>query len=243
MTHTLENEFDLINELLSYGICITQRQATTLLYHLDLVIAKNKYINLTRINDLQSGITKHIVDSLIILPSLFPHLNSECNFVDIGTGAGYPGIPIAIATNWNGVLVDSVTKKTTAVKEFVNELNLSGLTVSNSRIEDYSARNRNKFDLAIARALADIAVIMEYSSPLLKIGGYLALTKGNPTDIELNNADRVSSICGFKLVSRETYSLPNNCGTRNIFVYKKYKDASISLPRHIGFAKNRPLYN
>lgn len=234
---------DLEGALAAYGIASTEEQRGLLLRHLALVSEKNKVINLTRIVDPHDAIIRHVVDSLLLLPSLDNlTLPDEASFVDIGTGAGFPGIPLAIMSSYQGILIDSVGKKVTAVNEFIEELGLTErLQAQAVRAEDLARTSAQSFDFVVARAVAELGVLVEYASPLLKRGGYLVVSKARISDEELSRGDATAKIVGMRRVSRETYELPGDTGHREVLVYVHDRKSSVRLPRKNGDAKHRPL--
>ena len=226
--------------LFSANIKLDDRQVELLALHLVLVARKNEQINLTRITNLEDGAYLHVVDSLLLCNSF---ANAPAGrFVDVGTGAGYPGIPLAIATGRRALLVDSVGKKTKAVEEFVRELGLQKtVEVRQARIEDLGRERRGQFAVVCARAVAQTNVLIEYAAPLLAKGGRLVVAKANPTEDELRAATRAAQICGMRFVSRETFELPDERGHREVLSYERVKNPSIKLPRAVGMAKHHPL--
>lgn len=226
--------------LSSSNIEATDEQIVLLARHLDLVIKKNKYVNLTRIDSFEDGAYLHVVDSLF-LRTAFAEAPSG-RFMDVGTGAGYPGIPLAIVTGRKAVLVDSVGKKVTAVSEFVTELGLERrVQVKAARAEDLGKRMRGQFAIVTARAVAQTNVLVEYATPLLQMGGRLVVAKARPTEDEIAVADRAAKICGLKRVSRETFELPGERGHREVISYERVGNPAIKLPRAVGMAKHQPL--
>ena len=239
-----EDNRGLLDEYLNeYGLHLKTEQMFCLLEHLDLVAEKNKVLNLTRITDAEDAIVRHIVDSLLLLPSIETlNLSREATFVDIGTGAGFPGIPIAIVTEYHGLLIDSVGKKVRAVQEFIQELGLDRQVAAQSiRAEDLARSALRSYDFVTARAVADLGVLIEYAAPLLKRQGALVVSKGRIDDDELRRGDKTADIVGLERVSRETYELPHDTGHREILTYKKIKGSKIKLPRQTGMAKHKPL--
>lgn len=231
---------ELGETLSAFGIGTTSEQRELLLRHLDLVIEKNRVMNLTRISDWYSGMILHILDSLLLV--------SSCDqapigpFLDMGTGAGYPGIPLGIVTGRKGLLVDSVGKKVSAVTEFVEELGLDDqLFTCHARVEDLGRDRRSSFAVVVARAVAQTNVLVEYATPLLMQGGRLVVTKGNLSDEELEAGLAAAGICGMECVSRETHELPDGMGHREILTFEKVRKARIRLPRKAGEAKRHPL--
>jgi 16S rRNA (guanine527-N7)-methyltransferase len=243
-TQVFQQEFSYLRSYVDeQNIPVTDDQIEKLLRHLELVIEKNKVMNLTRIVDVHEATIKHIIDSILLLKCEgFAREDPTISFVDIGTGAGFPGIPIGICTSWNGLLVDSVQKKIKAVEEFTSALDLTNLQSSSDRIEVVGKDHHESHSVVVARAVADMSTILEYASPLLKKSGLLYIMKATPTDEELHHARQVESLCGFTIVSRETFTLPEAMGHRTIHIYKKTHSSKIKLPRKIGEAKKTPLY-
>lgn len=228
-------------ELADFGISCTEEQARLLVAHLSLVIEKNKVVNLTRITDPADAVTLHIVDSLLPLAVERLGLSSDSSFVDIGTGAGYPGIPLGVMTGAEGLLLDSVGKKVAAVSEFIHELGLTNLTALHTRVEDLPTDVLGVQDCVVARAVAQSNVLVEYATPLLSFGGLLVLEKAHVSDEEYEAAKKASKLCGLSIVSRETFELPREMGYREILVFAKTGEARVKLPRKAGMAKKEPL--
>lgn len=231
---------ELAEMLAAYGIDTTPAQRRLLLGHLDLVIEKNRVVNLTRIDDWYSGMVLHILDSLLLVPSC--EAAPEGPFLDMGTGAGYPGVPLGIVTGRKGLLVDSVGKKVHAVAEFVDELGLAGqLSCRHIRVEDLAREQRGAFSVVVARAVAQTNVLVEYAAPLMAPHGRLVLAKGNLVDEELSAGLAAADTCGLECVSRETHELPDGMGHREIVVFERVRKPHIRLPRKAGEAKRHPL--
>ena len=243
MIDSAENRELLKGYLQSFDIDVDDERLSLLLKHLDLVVEKNKVLNLTRITDADSAIIRHTVDSLLLLPSLrFAGIDKGCSFVDIGTGAGFPGIPLAIATGCKGTLIDSVGKKATAVKEFAQVLDLNELINARAvRAEDLARDEGGSYSFATARAVADLGVLIEYATPLLSMDGYLIVSKARISDDEVVRGKKTANIVGMTMVSRETYELPKDSGHREILTFKRDRRSKIKLPRQTGMAKHKPL--
>ena len=243
---SLLNDVSLIaqlhDEAQTFGIEVSNDQAALLLRHLELVIEKNKVLNLTRIVDEQDAITKHLVDSLLSVKAFERVDDRSARFLDVGTGAGFPGIPFGIMTGCKGTLLDSVGKKIQAVQEFIDELGLDGsLEAQAMRVEDLARERRGAYGCVTARAVAELNVLLEYAAPLLHKGGVLIVSKGQLKDDELANGAYAAKVCGFDYVSRETFELPHDAGHREILVYQKTRKPEIKLPRNVGMAKHKPL--
>lgn len=244
MINTSENRALLERYLASYQITSYDKQCQLLLQHLDLVVEKNKVINLTRITEDREAIIRHVVDSLLLLRQvqLVASDSEKTRFVDVGTGGGFPGIPLGVMTSCQGLLIDSVGKKVNAVNEFIDKLGLSTqLSARQVRAEELAKGERSSFDIVTARAVADLGVLVEYASPLLKRGGKLIVSKAQIKDEEIERGSKTAKIVGLSLVSRETFELPEDQGHREILTYVHDRKSSIKLPRATGLAKKKPL--
>lgn len=208
--------------------------------YLDLVLEANKTINLTRITDKAQAEVLHIEDSLVALDEI-----NECPeglYGDLGTGGGFPGVPVAISTGRQTVLVDSVKKKVNTLASIVGELGLSDqIGVYGGRIEDLAKIKRGEFSLLTARALSQLVSLLELSSPLLREGGRLVCYKANVSSEELDQALAIQSLVGMKLVSDRSVVLSDGVTNRRILVFEKYRPEKIKLPRRVGLAQNNPL--
>ena len=205
--------------------------------HLKLVIEANKTTNITRISSWEDGMLLHVKDSLLGLDAL--NACPEGRYADIGTGAGYPGIPLAIETGRDTLLVDSVSKKVRILDTFIDELGLNNVSTYAGRIEDLGKEQRGQFATVSARALSRLSVLLELASPLLKRGGRLICFKANVDSDELEHADVVAKQVGMKLVDDQLFEL--NEYQRRILSYEKIAESKIKLPRHVGFAQKKPL--
>ena len=239
----LSEEARLLELLGAYGIEAEIDKVSLLLRHLELLEEKNATTNLTRIAPGSDALIAHVLDSLLPLPYLCQLTDgTRVSFVDIGTGGGFPGLPLACMTDWDATLIDSVGKKTDAVSDFIDALGLeSRARALHVRAEDLARKEPGAYNLVVTRAVAQSNVLLEYASPLLSDGGLLVLYKARPTPEELEAADRASSLCGMKLVSRETFDLPENTGHRELLYFKKVGKPRIRLPRRTGLASKEPL--
>ena len=205
--------------------------------HLELVIEANKTTNITRISSWEDGMLLHVEDSLIGLPELMDAPQGW--YADIGSGAGYPGIPLAIETGRKTLLVDSVGKKTTILDTFIKELCLDGISTYTGRIEDLAREYPRKFTAITARALAKLSVLMELASPLLQKGGRLICYKANVEQQEIDHALSLQETLGMKLLSDRTVPLKDY--QRRIICFEKIGNGRMKLPRKTGLAQKKPL--
>lgn len=243
MIDTQENNELLKRYLDEYHIDTDSEQRSLMLRHLDLVAEKNKVVNLTRIVDAHDAIVRHLVDSLLFMPLISGlSIRADSSFVDIGTGAGFPGIPLGVMCEAHGTLIDSVGKKVRAVEEFISQLGLQGtLEAKSIRAEDLARQQSERYDLVVARAVADLGVLVEYASPLLRRNGSLVVSKGQIAEDEIQRGMKTAALTGMRYVSRETYELPLGAGHREVLLFAKEHKSSVKLPRRTGEAKHNPL--
>lgn len=221
-----------------YEIEVTDSQAQLLVRHLELVEEVNKQFNLTRIVSQDDAVVLHILDSLLLVK----YMNqSPLPFLDFGTGAGYPGIPLGIMSGREGLLLDSVGKKVKAVQSFISQLGLSSLEAVQDRVETLATNRPKAFSFITARAVASLPVLVEYAAPLLSHNGILCVSKGKPSAEEVERGDAAAGICGLKRLSLDTLQLPCDYGTRTIICYQKVRKPRVALPRANGKAKHEPL--
>ena len=208
--------------------------------HLRLVIEENKVTNLTRIVDWETAQVLHVEDSLQGLPEV-----NEApigRYLDMGSGAGFPGIPIALMTGRETLLSDSVGKKTKALDKFIDELGISETTATyNGRIENLALKEPNAFTLITARALSSLASLLELASPLLQKGGHLVCYKTQKQSEELDHAKLIAQKLGMEFVSSRGFVLSDEETSRAIIVFKKKCNPSMKLPRRVGMAQKKPF--
>jgi 16S rRNA (guanine527-N7)-methyltransferase len=214
------------------GIELTDVQLNKFECFAELLIEKNKDINLTRIIDPLEIVTSHYLDSLTCLKAL--NLKPQKSVIDIGTGAGFPGIPLAIVRpDVIFTLADSTGKKIKFVKDAVSELGIGNVKAVHSRAEELG-RNiefREKFDVCYARALADLRIIVELCLPLVKLGGYLIAQKGCNIDEEIKNAKPITGQLGGVVEDIVEVVIPESGIRRFLVVIKKNKPTPEQFPR------------
>lgn len=217
-----------------------KRQRELLDKHLELVIEENKVTNLTRIVDWESAQVLHVEDSLAGLPEVEEAL--EGPYLDMGSGAGFPGIPLAIMTGRETLLADSVGKKTRALDSFAAELGIDDIVSTyHGRIEDLALQQPNHFSLVTARALSSLASLLELASPLLAKGGRLVCYKAHSESEELEHAREIARKLGMEFVSSRGFTLSDGETSRAIIVFRKRCNPSMKLPRRVGMAQKKPF--
>lgn len=208
--------------------------------YLDSILEANKVTNLTRITDGEQARLLHIEDSLVGLPEVNEAPTGL--YGDLGSGGGFPGVPLALATGRKTLLVDSVKKKMAIVQSALDDLSLSEqISTSSERIEDLPLEYKEKFAVLTARALSKIVSLIELASPLLKNGGRLVCYKAQLSSEELEEALAVQDLVGMKMISQREICLSDGETTRTIVVFEKIGKSRIKLPRRIGLAQKQPL--
>ena len=195
--------------------------------YFDLLIDWNSRINLTTITSLEDVQNKHFIDSL-----LGGKYIEDCDSIcDIGCGAGFPSIPLAIIyPHINFTLVDSVNKKIDFIKEVVSRLNLPNVTSLHARVEDFAKDNFERYDACVARAVAPLPTLSEYTLPLVKVGGKVIAYKGTNYEAELQNSQKILGILNSQVESIGKFSLAGGEG-RFIIVLKKMLACPKKYPR------------
>lgn len=224
---------------------ITEVQAEQFVAYGCLLLDWNNKINLTAIVKPKEIIIKHFLDSLVFvkhLRRLYP--DSKISLIDIGTGAGFPGIPIKITQpEIKVLLLDSQAKRLDFLNTVVKELRLEKIDTYHSRAEDLGRdkKYRETFDIAVVRAVAELPVLLEYAAPFLKTGGRLIAAKGIEPEKNAASARKALQILNCEIEMIDKYSLAEGADYRSIIIIQKKSDIPESYPRPAGKAKKRPL--
>ena len=222
------------------GINLSEIQLKQFYNYMNLLIEWNKKINLTAITEPNEIILKHFVDSLTISK----YISDGTRVVDVGTGAGFPGIPLKIyRQDIEITLLDSLQKRINFLDEVIRELNLEKIETIHSRVEDFGKdkKYREKFDIATSRAVANLATLSEYLLPLVKVGGKAISMKGSLIEEELELSKNAIKILGGKIEKVDEFNLPNSDISRNIILINKIKETPNKYPRKAGEPSKKPL--
>lgn len=229
-----------VNGLEQLGITLSEMQMNQFLQYYEMLVEKNKVMNLTAITEFDEVIEKHFLDSLQIAKYL--KFNKNTKLIDIGTGAGFPGIPLKITfPELETVLLDSLNKRILFLQEVVEELKLEKIELLHGRAEDYgkNPEYREKFDYCVSRAVANLSSLSEYCLPFVKTGGdFIPYKSGNIED-ELEQARKAVFLLGGKICNVERFQLVD-AGRSLVFV-RKEKNTPKKYPRKAGLPTKEPL--
>ena len=231
---------NFIEEMAKYDLKLNVEQTEQFFKYMNLLLEWNEKMNLTAITEPKEVILKHFVDSLTI--SKYIHENS--NVIDVGTGAGFPGVPLKIAKPLaNITLLDSLNKRLNFLNEVINQLKLQKIQTEHYRVEEagQNKKFREKFDIATSRAVANLRVLSEYMLPLVKVGGKCIAMKGSEIEQELEESEKAISILGGKIERVEKLVLPGTDMNRNIVIIEKIKTTPQKYPRKPGTPSKEPI--
>ncbi len=238
----MNNKEILKNGLIELGIEIEDKKIDQFEKYKDLLLEWNKNINLTAIEDEKEVYIKHFMDSLSCLKGNY--IKDGDSIIDVGTGAGFPGIPLRVCLdNLNLTLLDSLNKRINFLKEVCTSLHLNNVIFVHGRAEDcgQNINYREKYDIATARAVANLPVLMEYCVPFIKVGGYFICLKGPALKEELNEAKKAMAVLGVEFVDKIDVLLPYTDIKHNIVIFKKIKNTPTKYPRKAGKPSKTPI--
>ena len=213
------------NNLNSIGVELTDRQYEQFDMYYKLLVEWNSFMNLTGITDYEEVLLKHYVDSLVLDIEKIGHKKKEISLIDVGTGAGFPGLPLKIAhPQLNVVLLDSLNKRVKFLNQVIEELGLTGIETVHSRAEDGGRNNdlREHFDVSVSRAVANLATLVEYNLPFVK-------------------AKKAVSVLGGTIEEVKKFQLPGTDIDRSLVYIKKIKPTSGKFPRKAGLPSKEPV--
>ena len=219
---------------------ITDEQISKFYKYMELLVDWNNKMNLTAITEPNDIILKHFIDSITIENSI----KNDSKVIDVGTGAGFPGIPLSIIRNDLKItLMDSLNKRINFLDEVIKENCLNNVDTIHSRAEELGRNKdyREQFDVATSRAVASLDVLLEYMLPFVKVGGYCVCMKGSNIDEELENSKKALTLLNGKIENIIKFELPESDYGRNIIVVKKTASTPGRYPRKPGTPSKEPL--
>lgn len=222
------------------NIDLNEKQLNQFKKYMDLLLEWNEKINLTAITEEDEVILKHFIDSM----TANKYIEKETSIVDVGTGAGFPGIPVSIVRDDVKVtLVDSLNKRINFLNEVISNIELKNINTIHSRAEDFGKNKqyRESFDISVSRAVANLSVLVEYLLPLVKVGGKCICMKGSEVEEEIAEAKFAIKELGGKIESVNEFCLPGTDIKRNIIVIKKERNTPNKYPRKSGTPSKQPL--
>ena len=228
------------NSMNSIGIELTNSQLNAFETYYDMLIDRNKVMNLTAITEFDEVMDKHFLDSVYLFRSI--ELKADYKLIDIGTGAGFPGIPLKIVfPELKITLLDSLNKRVGFLNDVIDELNLNDIEAIHGRAEDIARDKtyRASYDIAVSRAVANLSTLSEYCLPFVKIGGKFVSYKSGDCADEVDNAKSAIHLLGGKINKIDEFSYSNN--SRSFIVIDKVMNTSNKYPRKAGLPSKRPL--
>ena len=238
-------EFEIFSEELKntakqIEIELTDKQIEKYYNYMNLLLKWNEKINLTAIVEPKEIILKHFVDSLTIAK----YVKENDNMVDVGTGAGFPGIPLKIMNqNKKITLVDSLNKRINFLNEVCKEISLENIQCIHARAEELASdlEYRENYETVVSRAVARLNVLIEYMLPFVKKGGLCICMKGPNIDRELEEAKNAIKVLGGKIKSVESFFLPDSDIERNVIIIEKVAETPKKYPRKAGLPSKQPI--
>lgn len=236
-----EEFFDKMQEKsIDLGVRFCVEQLEQFFVYMNLLIEWNEKMNLTAIVEPEEIILKHFIDSITILKDL----KDGETIVDVGTGAGFPGVPLSIMNPTLKItLVDSLNKRLIFLQEVINKLNLKNVETIHARAEEFgqNKKYRESFDIATSRAVANLSTLSEYLIPLVKLGGKVVSMKASDAQEEINEAKKAIEILGGRIEKIEEFDLPQSDIGRTIIIIKKQKNTPTKYPRKAGMPSKEPI--
>ncbi len=230
-------------DLLELGITLSNRQITQFMKYYELLVEWNSFMNLTGITEFEEVMKKHFIDSVSLIKA-FNLNDKDISLIDIGTGAGFPGLPLKITfPNLKVTLLDSLNKRIKFLDEVISQLGLEDINTIHGRAEDYAKPDklREKYDICVSRAVANLSTLSEFCLPFVKKGGCFISYKSEKISDEANDAKKAIFILGGKVKEQVEFYLPESDIYRNLFIIEKVSNTPKKFPRKAGLPAKEPL--
>lgn len=232
----------LRNGIEDFGIEASDKMLTDFQKYKEVLVEWNQKMNLTGIEDEKEVFIKHFLDSISAVTK--GYIKNGMSLIDVGTGAGFPGMPLKICLpELNVTLLDSLNKRINFLKEVATQLEIEDIEFIHGRAEDFGKNEdyRESFDIATARAVAGLPALMEFCVPFIKVGGYFVCLKGPNANLELEESKTAMEVLGLEYVEKIDIKLPEVDLNHNILVFKKVKTTPSKYPRKAGKVTKNPI--
>ena len=232
----------LTEKVKELSIVLNDKQIQQFEQYYNILVEWNKVMNLTAITEYEEVVEKHFLDSLTIVNAI--HVEKIETLIDVGTGAGFPGIPLKIAfPHLKVTLLDSLNKRIKFLNEVIDLLELNDIKAIHGRAEDYAkqAEYREQYDICVSRAVANLATLSEYCLPYVKVDGLFVPYKSGEIDEELKSSEKAVSILGGKVEEVVKFQLPGTDIGRSFLKIHKIKETKKKYPRKAGMPTKEPL--
>lgn len=229
-------------DLMALGIELTENQIEQFITYYEMLVEWNEFMNLTAITEYDEVMKKHFIDSISLIKAY--DVSKESTVIDVGTGAGFPGLALKIAyPNLKVTLLDSLNKRIQFLNAVIEKLGLEGVETVHGRAEDFAKPDklREKYDLCVSRAVANLSTLSEYCLPFVKVGGKFISYKSEKIAEEMVAAKNAIGLLGGKVENQVEFTLPDSDIYRNLFVIKKVKETPKKFPRKAGLPSREPL--
>jgi 16S rRNA (guanine527-N7)-methyltransferase len=225
-----------------FGIEASDKMLADFQKYKEILVEWNQKMNLTGIEDEKEVFIKHFLDSVSAVTK--GYIKNGMSLIDVGTGAGFPGMPLRICLpELKVTLLDSLNKRINFLQEVANQLDIDDIEFIHGRAEDFgkSEEYREKFDVATARAVAGLPILMEFCVPFVKVGGYFICLKGPNANLELEESKAAMDTLGIEFIEKIDIKLPDLELNHNILVFKKVKNTPSKYPRKAGKPSKNPI--
>lgn len=239
---TIHDTTQFEKDLKELGIILSSQQMQQFLIYYEMLVEWNKMMNLTAITEYHDVMKKHFVDSVSLVKAF--EITRNASVIDVGTGAGFPGLALKIAyPDLEVTLLDSLNKRIQFLDAVIEKLGLSGVKTIHGRAEDFAkpGKLRDTFDLCVSRAVANLSTLSEYCLPFVKVGGQFISYKSEKITEEMASAENAIRILGGKVSGQVEFQLPDSDIYRNLFIIDKIKETPKKYPRKAGLPSKEPL--